>query len=272
MGSDLEVTGRKGGSKMLGMVGAGSVCCILCNGSILFFDKVGKVKFQQHMQFEHGAMHNLDFMLAACKMNDTERQALVDVFDPDKKSASPAQPNNIENTGAKAPSAEEKDSIKVTPQTPRKRNSPSATANKNKEPKTPRKRDVSAPPETSAKKEPKTPKERDASAPPLTPSKEKGKDAQQSKTPKKKNPVDSNDVSASLKKTPKTPKKVKSSASPIINEPSTPMKKDLLSKSPMETPKKQDLMKSKVEMGELRTPLKKGTKTPKKLENLYSAE
>eukprot|EP00091_Calanus_sinicus_P025739 TRINITY_DN9992_c0_g1_i1.p1 TRINITY_DN9992_c0_g1~~TRINITY_DN9992_c0_g1_i1.p1 ORF type:complete len:181 (-),score=60.34 TRINITY_DN9992_c0_g1_i1:909-1451(-) len=64
---------------MLDLVGK-SICCILCRGSILYFDETGITKFGRHMQFEHGAMHDLDFMMAACKMNESEKKALVEVF------------------------------------------------------------------------------------------------------------------------------------------------------------------------------------------------
>merc|ERR1712096_56442 len=71
---------------MLDLVGK-SICCILCRGSILYFDETGATKFGRHMQFEHGAMHDLDFMMAACKMNDSEKKALVDVFNKQVETA-----------------------------------------------------------------------------------------------------------------------------------------------------------------------------------------
>merc|ERR1712129_37221 len=71
--------------KMLDLVGK-SICCILCRGSILYFDETGITKFGRHMQFEHGAMHDFDFMMAACKMNDSEKKALVEVFNKKNES------------------------------------------------------------------------------------------------------------------------------------------------------------------------------------------
>jgi len=37
------------------------------------------------MRFEHGTVFNMEFMLAACRMNDVERSSLVDVFQPKLK-------------------------------------------------------------------------------------------------------------------------------------------------------------------------------------------
>jgi len=75
-----------------------SICCILCRGSILYFDETGNEKFGRHMQFEHGAMHDLDFMMAACKMNENEKKALVDVFNNNKKPGDDVNNAAIEST------------------------------------------------------------------------------------------------------------------------------------------------------------------------------
>jgi len=69
-----------------------SICCLLCRASILFFDASGATKFARHMQFEHGAMHDLEFMLAACKMNESEKKALVEVFNK------PSEKVEVKNT------------------------------------------------------------------------------------------------------------------------------------------------------------------------------
>ena len=61
------------------MVGT-SISCILCRGSILYFGVSALTKFSRHMQYEHGATHAPDFMLAACRMNTKERKAIVEVF------------------------------------------------------------------------------------------------------------------------------------------------------------------------------------------------
>ena len=73
---------------MLELIGK-TISCILCRGSILYFDETGFQKFCRHLQFEHSAMHDFDFMLAACKMNDSEKSALVSVFN--KKVPDPSE-------------------------------------------------------------------------------------------------------------------------------------------------------------------------------------
>ena len=66
-------------STMLELIGK-TVSCILCRGSTLYFDETSFQKFYRHLQFEHSAMHDLVFMLDACKMTDNEKGALVTVF------------------------------------------------------------------------------------------------------------------------------------------------------------------------------------------------
>lgn len=64
---------------MLELIGK-TISCILCRGSILYFDETGFQKFYRHLQFKRRAMHDLVFMLDACKMTDNEKGALVTVF------------------------------------------------------------------------------------------------------------------------------------------------------------------------------------------------
>ena len=65
-----------------------TVNCILCRGSILYFNETEYQKFCRHLQFEHSVMYDFDFMLAACKMTDSEKSALSSVFN--KKSPDPS--------------------------------------------------------------------------------------------------------------------------------------------------------------------------------------
>ena len=67
-----------------------TVNCILCRGSILYFNEAEKDKFGRHLQFEHSVMYDFDFMLAACKMTETEKNALVSVFNK-KAQEAPSQ-------------------------------------------------------------------------------------------------------------------------------------------------------------------------------------
>ena len=79
---------------MLELIGK-TLNCILCRGTILYFDETGFQKFCRHLQYEHSALHDFDFMLAACKMTDGEKNALVSVFN--KKTSAP-DPDNLDNS------------------------------------------------------------------------------------------------------------------------------------------------------------------------------
>ena len=67
-----------------------TVNCILCRGSILYFNEAEKDKFSRHLQFEHSVMYDFDFMLAACKMTHTEKTALVSVFNKKAQEETPS--------------------------------------------------------------------------------------------------------------------------------------------------------------------------------------
>jgi len=173
-------------------------------------------------------------MLAACKMNEAERKALVEVFDPKRT-------NTVNNTPASNKPIEEqnvthavdKNSSKTEPQTPKKRGKSSDPSEEG--PQTPRKvlfpkkRDSSAPPTPSKRPAPKTPRKRDSSLPaassknPKTPNKEQSTSSESLK--KSPNPPAPGNQSA-----PKTPRK-RDSSTPTVSkkEPKTPRKKEVLS-------------------------------------------
>ena len=180
------------------------------------------------MQFEHGAAFNLDFMLAACKMNEAERKALVEVFDPKRTNA-------VNNTGMNMnskpieeqniPSAVDKNSSKSEPQTPKKRGN---SSNSNEDgPHTPRKvlfpnkRETSAPPTPGKRIAPKTPRKRDSSLPAAASTKSP-------KTPNKKRspPSESNSVKSPLKKSPSISAQSLKKLPGNRNAPKTPGKRD----------------------------------------------
>ena len=120
---------------MLDLVGK-SICCILCRGSILYFDETGITKFGRHMQFEHGAMHDLDFMMAACKMNDSEKKALVEVFNKKVGTAEEVIKDNSSTTVAPPPSTPKKsgkeNNKSVVKRTPKKKETVSSPENPSK--------------------------------------------------------------------------------------------------------------------------------------------
>merc|ERR1719507_2460634 len=81
------MVGAKG--RVVGDHGAETVCCLLCNASVLCFLEEGASKLKQHMRFEHGVAFNMQFMIAACRMNDAERESLVTIFEPKNQETSP---------------------------------------------------------------------------------------------------------------------------------------------------------------------------------------
>ena len=74
---------------------AGTVCCLLCRGvvayrnldisrSTIFLCSILDLvvpRFQAHMNYEHGAYFDMDFLLAACLMDDEERKAVRNVME-----------------------------------------------------------------------------------------------------------------------------------------------------------------------------------------------
>jgi len=65
----------------------GTVFCILCNG-IVSYKKGDRKRFEDHMNIEHGAFYNLDFILAGCLMSKDERQVIFELIDEKLKSNS----------------------------------------------------------------------------------------------------------------------------------------------------------------------------------------
>merc|ERR1712096_370786 len=57
----------------------GTVCCILCRGVLNYKDKDSS-RFESHMQSEHGAYFDLEFILAACLMDEDEKNAVRTVM------------------------------------------------------------------------------------------------------------------------------------------------------------------------------------------------
>ena len=57
----------------------GTVCCMLCRGVVAY--RAGdSARFTAHMHHEHGAYFDMEFLLAACLMNEEEREAVRSVM------------------------------------------------------------------------------------------------------------------------------------------------------------------------------------------------
>jgi len=63
----------------------GTVCCILCRGMIAYRNN-DTTRFNNHMNYEHGAYFDMEFLLAACLMDEEERKAVRNVMELKYKS------------------------------------------------------------------------------------------------------------------------------------------------------------------------------------------
>ena len=62
----------------------GTVFCILCQG-IVAYKKGDTKRFDDHMNIEHGAYHNLKYILAGCLMNVEERNIVAEIVEERQK-------------------------------------------------------------------------------------------------------------------------------------------------------------------------------------------
>eukprot|EP00092_Neocalanus_flemingeri_P026714 GFUD01028964.1.p1 GENE.GFUD01028964.1~~GFUD01028964.1.p1 ORF type:complete len:488 (+),score=96.23 GFUD01028964.1:238-1701(+) len=62
----------------------GTVFCVLCQGVVSY--KKGEIRrFNEHMNIEHGAYHNLRYILAGCLMNSEERNIVAEIIEEREK-------------------------------------------------------------------------------------------------------------------------------------------------------------------------------------------
>lgn len=100
------------------MIPPGTVCCILCRGMIAYRNS-DTARFNNHMNYEHGAYFDMEFLLAACLMDEEERKAVRNVMELKYKSQKKVEPEiktpnkrpnssltNVENSKAKVPRTE----------------------------------------------------------------------------------------------------------------------------------------------------------------------
>jgi len=67
----------------------GTVSCMLCRG-VVAYRGGDTTRFNNHMNYEHGAYFDIDFLLAACLMNNEERDAVRNVMSDKMRVESPA--------------------------------------------------------------------------------------------------------------------------------------------------------------------------------------
>lgn len=58
----------------------GTVCCLLCRGMVTYRN-LDTSRFMAHMNYEHGAYFDMEFLLAACLMDEEERKAVRNVME-----------------------------------------------------------------------------------------------------------------------------------------------------------------------------------------------
>lgn len=104
----------------------GTVSCMLCRG-VVAYRNGDATRFTNHMNYEHGAYFDHEFLLAACLMNEEEREAVRNVMKAktlSHQSSSSSSTDTIPAPQISSPrsieSLEEDSSIK-TPQSKRKR-------------------------------------------------------------------------------------------------------------------------------------------------------
>jgi len=74
----------------------GTVFCILCQGIVTY--KNGDTKrFNDHMNIEHGAFHNLRYLLAGCLMNNEERNIVAEIIEEREKTDAGKVDNEKDN-------------------------------------------------------------------------------------------------------------------------------------------------------------------------------
>eukprot|EP00091_Calanus_sinicus_P006006 TRINITY_DN1656_c0_g1_i2.p1 TRINITY_DN1656_c0_g1~~TRINITY_DN1656_c0_g1_i2.p1 ORF type:complete len:331 (+),score=77.08 TRINITY_DN1656_c0_g1_i2:68-1060(+) len=75
------------------MIPPGTVCCILCRGMIAYRNS-DTTRFNNHMNYEHGAYFDMEFLLAACLMDEEERKAVRNVMELKYKSQKKDDPES----------------------------------------------------------------------------------------------------------------------------------------------------------------------------------
>lgn len=86
------------------MIPPGTVCCILCRGMIAYRNN-DTTRFTNHMNYEHGAYFDMEFLLAACLMDEEERKAVRNVMELKYKSQNKDNNGGPKNSPKKRPSS-----------------------------------------------------------------------------------------------------------------------------------------------------------------------
>lgn len=104
----------------------GTVSCMLCRG-VVAYRNGDATRFTNHMNYEHGAYFDHEFLLAACLMNEEEREAVRNVMKAktlSHQSSSSSSTDTIPAPQISSPrtiESLEEDTSFITPQSKRKR-------------------------------------------------------------------------------------------------------------------------------------------------------
>ena len=72
----------------------GTVCCILCRGKVIYKDG-DKFRFKNHMNNEHGAFFEIDYLLASCLLENDQKAAVAKTVECTIKPTSSKIPGTV---------------------------------------------------------------------------------------------------------------------------------------------------------------------------------
>jgi len=72
----------------------GTVCCLLCRGMVIYKDG-DKTRFRAHMNNEHGAFFDIDYLLASCLLEKDQKEAVAKTVKAQDKVPAMFEENNV---------------------------------------------------------------------------------------------------------------------------------------------------------------------------------
>jgi len=72
----------------------GTVCCLLCRGMVIYKDG-DKTRFRAHMNNEHGAFFDIDYLLASCLLEKDQKEAVAKTVKVQDKVPAMLEENNV---------------------------------------------------------------------------------------------------------------------------------------------------------------------------------
>jgi len=72
----------------------GTVCCLLCRGMVIYKDG-DKTRFRAHMNNEHGAFFDIDYLLASCLLEEDQKESIARTVKAQDKVPAMLEENNV---------------------------------------------------------------------------------------------------------------------------------------------------------------------------------